>query len=83
VLATDVKNEAGDITKSTVWLLLVRGDHSLNEIKAGKVRGLKDGFRFATVAEIEDHFGCKPGYLGPDRRRASRSRWSPTAPWRP
>jgi prolyl-tRNA synthetase len=27
--------------------------------------GLKDGFRFATVAEIEDHFGCKPGYLGP------------------
>jgi len=65
VLATDVKNNAGDIVKSTVWLLLVRGDHSLNEIKAGKVDGLKDGFRFATVAEIEDHFGCKPGYLGP------------------
>jgi len=65
VLATDVKNDAGDIVKSTVWLLLVRGDHSLNEIKAGKVDGLKDGFRFATVAEIEDHFGCKPGYLGP------------------
>ena len=65
VMATDVKNEAGDIIKSTVWLLLVRGDHSLNEIKAGKVEGLKEGFRFATVAEIEDHFGCKPGYLGP------------------
>jgi prolyl-tRNA synthetase len=60
-----VKNEAGDITKTTVWLLLVRGDHSLNEIKAGKVEGLKDSFRFATGAEIEDHFGCKPGYLGP------------------
>jgi len=65
VLATDVKNEAGDILKSTVWLLLVRGDHSLNEVKTGKVEGLKDGFRFATVSEIEDHFGCKPGYLGP------------------
>ncbi len=65
VLATDDKNEAGDIVKTTVWLLLVRGDHSLNEIKAGKVEGLKDGFRFATVGEIEDHFGCKPGYLGP------------------
>ena len=64
VLATDLKNDAGDILKSTVWLLLVRGDHSLNEIKAGKIDGLKDGFRFATVAEIEDHFGCKPGYLG-------------------
>ena len=65
VLATDVKNEAGDILKSTIWLLLVRGDHSLNEVKTGKVEGLKDSFRFATVSEIEDHFGCKPGYLGP------------------
>ncbi len=65
VLATDVLNEAGDVAQTTVWLLLVRGDHSLNEIKAGKIEGLKGGFRFATVAEIEDRFGCKPGYLGP------------------
>ena len=65
VLATDELNEAGDIVKTTVWLLMVRGDHELNEVKAGKVPGLKNGFRFATVAEIEDHFGCKPGYLGP------------------
>jgi prolyl-tRNA synthetase len=65
VLATDEKNDAGDIVKTTVWLLLVRGDHSLNEVKAGKVPGLQSGFRFATVAEIEDHFGTKPGYLGP------------------
>ncbi len=65
VLATDDKNEAGDVLRSTVWLLLVRGDHSLNEIKAGKLPGLKGGFRFATGAEIEAHFGCKPGYLGP------------------
>ncbi|KDC56135.1 proline--tRNA ligase [Bordetella bronchiseptica] len=47
-----------------VWLLLLRGDHELNEIKAGKLPGLA-GFRFATEAEIVDHFGCKPGYLGP------------------
>ncbi len=65
VLASDELNEGGDITKTTVWLLLVRGDHELNEVKTGKVPGLKGGFRFATVAEIEDHFGCKPGYLGP------------------
>ncbi len=65
VLATDEKSEAGDIVKSTVWLLLVRGDHELNEVKAGKLPGLKSGFRFATVAEIEEHFGTKPGYLGP------------------
>jgi len=65
VLATDELDEHGDIKKTTVWLLLLRGDHDMNEVKAGKVEGLKGGFRFATLAEIEEHFGCKPGYLGP------------------
>ena len=65
VLATDVAAEQGDGVTTTIWLLLVRGDHSLNEIKAGKLPGFKGGFRFATGAEIDDHFGCKPGYLGP------------------
>ena len=65
VLATDELNEKGEIIKTQVWLLLVRGDHDMNEVKVGKLPGLKDGFRFASVAEIEDHFGCKPGYLGP------------------
>jgi len=66
VLATDeLDDKTGEIKKSTVWLLLLRGDHDLNEVKAGKLPGFKDGFRFATVAEIEDHFGSKPGYLGP------------------
>ena len=65
VLATDETNEAGEIVKSTVWLLLLRGDHDMNEIKVAKVPGLDAGFRFATVAEIEAHFGCTPGYLGP------------------
>jgi prolyl-tRNA synthetase len=65
VLATDETSVSGEPIQTTVWLLLVRGDHSLNEIKAGKLAGLKDGFRFATAAEIDAHFGCKPGYLGP------------------
>jgi prolyl-tRNA synthetase len=70
VLATDDVNDKGEIVKSTVWLLLVRGDHDLNEVKAGKIQlpdgsGLKAGFRFATESEIVAHFGCKPGYLGP------------------
>ena len=65
VLATDERNDAGDTTHTTVWLLLVRGDHQLNEVKAGKVDGLKNGFRFASAAEIEAHFGCEAGYLGP------------------
>ena len=65
VLATDELNEAGEVVKSQVWLLLLRGDHDMNEVKVGKVPGLNVGFRFATLPEIEAHFGCKPGYLGP------------------
>ena len=65
VLATDTLNEQGEVAKTQVWLLLLRGDHDLNEVKANKVLGLDAGFRFATVAEIVDHFGTKPGYLGP------------------
>ena len=64
VLATDQTNEAGEIVKTQVWLLLLRGDHSMNEVKVGKVAGLA-GYRFATLAEIDEHFGCEPGYLGP------------------
>lgn len=65
VLATDVVDAQGNPVKTQVWLLLVRGDHDMNEIKVGKVPGLDAGFRFATVPEIEAHFGTKPGYLGP------------------
>ena len=65
VLATDPVNEAGEPVKSEVWLLLLRGDHDMNEVKVSKVPGLDAGFRFATVPEIESHFGSKPGYLGP------------------
>jgi len=48
----------------TFALLLLRGDHELNEIKAGKIAALSP-FRFATEAEVEDHLGCRPGYIGP------------------
>ncbi|MDI6747866.1 MAG: proline--tRNA ligase [Rhodocyclaceae bacterium] len=48
-----------------IWLLLVRGDLDLNEVKAGKLPGLEGGFRFANEPEIIEHFGCPPGFLGP------------------
>lgn len=51
-------------TGAEIWLLLIRGDHELNEVKASKVPGLAD-FRFATENEIVDAFGSPPGYLGP------------------
>jgi prolyl-tRNA synthetase len=43
---------------------LIRGDHSLNEVKLGKIDGLAD-FRFATEEEIRAAFNCPPGFLGP------------------
>ena len=64
VLTTEDKNEAGEIVKRQVWLLMLRGDHDMNEVKANKLPGMEGGFRFATLDEIDEHFGCKPGYLG-------------------
>ena len=65
VLATDALAEDGSVQQTTVWLLLLRGDHDMNEVKVGKLPGMEGGFRFASLAEIEAHFGCQPGYLGP------------------
>ena len=45
-------------------LTLVRGDHAVNEIKLAKLPGLA-GHRLATEAEIRDHLGSTPGFLGP------------------
>ena len=45
-------------------MLLIRGDHNLNEVKAGKIPELA-GFRWANDAEITAAMYCPPGYLGP------------------
>jgi prolyl-tRNA synthetase len=52
------------MAQDKLHVLLVRGDHTLNEVKAGKVEGLAD-FRFATDEEIRAAFQCPPGFLGP------------------
>jgi prolyl-tRNA synthetase len=65
VLAVDRIDAQGKALPAEIWLVLLRGDHELNEVKVGKVAGLRNGFRFATEAEILEHFGCRPGYLGP------------------
>ena len=53
-----------DEGKKSYFLLLLRADHELNEIKVNKVPGLKE-FRFSTEAEIQEVYGTVPGYLGP------------------
>jgi prolyl-tRNA synthetase len=67
VLAVDPEPGAGQAVPGSpeIWMLLVRGDHDLNEIKAGKLPGLARGWRLASETEIVAHFGCPPGYLGP------------------
>jgi prolyl-tRNA synthetase len=49
---------------TTFALLLLRGDHELNEIKAAKIAAINP-FRFASEGEVEQYLGCKPGYIGP------------------
>ena len=56
-----IKNETHD----EICLLLIRGDHELNEVKVSKLRGFENGFRMATDDEIHSTFGCSPGYIGP------------------
>jgi prolyl-tRNA synthetase len=46
-------------------LLLLRGDHMLNEVKAGKKFLLNEGWRFATEAEVRARMGAGPGSIGP------------------
>ena len=50
--------------KDQFVLALVRGDHMVNEIKLAKLPGLAE-YRLATEAEIADHLGSEPGFLGP------------------
>ncbi|MGA1472016.1 MAG: proline--tRNA ligase [Burkholderiaceae bacterium] len=65
VLAVEPEVPKGSAAKVKLFLLLIRGDHELNEVKVGKLEGLNKGFRFATTNEILEGFGCEPGYLGP------------------
>jgi prolyl-tRNA synthetase len=52
------------VTDAGFHLLLVRADHSVNEVKLSKLPGMKDA-RPATPEEIEAHLGVEPGYCGP------------------
>ena len=49
----------------TEVLLLLRGDHMLNEVKAGKLAVLASGFRFASEGEIRARLGTGAGSMGP------------------
>ena len=46
-------------------VLLIRGDHELNAIKAQKLAGVANPLRMASLAEIRATVGAEPGFLGP------------------
>jgi len=58
-----VVSEKSEASK-TFALLLLRGDHEMNEVKAGKIAAIAP-FRFASDSEVQEFLGCVPGYIGP------------------
>ncbi len=62
VKAIAIMRTLDEDTAGQFALILLRGDHDLNEIKTQKIVG---DFRFARDDEIVEALGCKPGYIGP------------------
>ncbi len=52
------------VAQDQLNIILLRGDHNLNEIKTAKLPGMAD-FRFAREDEIRAFFNCPAGFLGP------------------
>lgn len=61
---TDTVKSVALIGERGFVLALVRGDHSLNEVKLAKLPGMAD-YRLANDLEILEHLGAEPGFLGP------------------
>jgi prolyl-tRNA synthetase len=70
-LAAQLKLPPSQLVKALVFdgkdgpvLFLVRGDHELNEVKAGKLAGVVTPLRMATNESIQAA-GAEPGFIGP------------------
>lgn len=60
-----VKAEADEDGNPGLVALVLRGDHTLNEIKAENLAGVAEPLTMATDEEIEQAVGCKAGSIGP------------------
>ncbi|WP_303854947.1 proline--tRNA ligase [Salinicola salarius] len=60
-----VKGEADENGESGLVALILRGDHTLNEIKAENLAGIAEPLTMATDEEIVKAIGCNPGSIGP------------------
>lgn len=59
------KSQNTQVSGPQMLMILLRGDHELNEIKLAKVPGMNGTLRLASAQEIEQAFSCVPGFLGP------------------
>lgn len=64
-LASSVKSLVFVGVDNKPVLLLIRGNDTLNEIKAGKLKELKEPLEFASQDMIKEAFNCQPGFIGP------------------
>jgi prolyl-tRNA synthetase len=64
VVMRDPPKDAPPGSTPEMTMLLVRGDHMLNEVKTSKIPGMSP-FRFAIDAEIRARLKAPPGSLGP------------------
>jgi prolyl-tRNA synthetase len=55
----------GDSDDAPLIALALRGDHSLNDIKAEKLDGVATPFELADDEAIQAALSCKPGSIGP------------------
>ncbi|RBP27850.1 prolyl-tRNA synthetase [Marinobacter pelagius] len=60
-----VKGEEDENGQSGLVALILRGDHTLNEIKAENLAGIAEPLTMATDEEIKSATGCEPGSIGP------------------
>lgn len=64
-ITTTVKSLVFDGVDGKPVLLLIRGDRELNEVKAAKIKELKEPLTFAATNAIKEHFSCSTGFIGP------------------
>ncbi|MFN2361910.1 MAG: proline--tRNA ligase [Marinobacter sp.] len=60
-----VKAEEDENGDSGLVALVLRGDQTLNDIKAEQLEGVAEPLTMATDEEIEQAIGCKAGSIGP------------------
>ncbi|MBP9741870.1 MAG: proline--tRNA ligase [Burkholderiales bacterium] len=64
-LASTVKSLVFEGVDNQPILVLIRGDHELNEIKIGKIKCIKNPLIFANLEVIKENFNCSSGFIGP------------------